>query len=132
MSGGSYLGTSTRADACALQAYAQLPAPLSVFQTTSSIQRCRFPAHPSISGACFAPRHEHYCLSGQWCLASRDCRQSKDTRREVHRHQQIHIRTCHCHWQKPEKQVTSQLKFEPHLDRQCLIIFNAITFVLDR
>ena len=42
---------------------------------------------------------------------------------------------AHCHfwrWHKPTKQVTSQLKFEPHLDRQCLIVFDSITFVLDQ
>ena len=39
--------------------------------TTTSIPEYRCPAHPSISGACFAPRHEHCCLSGPWCLAFR-------------------------------------------------------------
>ena len=71
------------------------------------------------------------CLSGPWCLAFRDCRQSKDTQHKVHRHQQIHLRTCHCHWHKPTKQTTSPLKFEPHMDRQCLIVCDPLTFVLD-
>ena len=47
---------------------------------------------------------------------------------KVHRHQQIHLRTCHCHWHKPKKQATSPLKFEPHMDRQCLIICDPLTF----
>ena len=44
------------------------------------------------------PQRHHYCLTDPWCLAFRWCRQSKDTQHEVHRHQQIHLRTCHCHW----------------------------------
>ena len=99
--------------------------------TTTSIPEYRCPAHPSISGACFAPRHEHYCLSGPWCLAFRDCRQSKDTQHKVHRHQQNHLRTCHCHWHKPKKDTTSPLKFKPHMDRQCLIVCDLLTLVLD-
>ena len=71
------------------------------------------------------------CLSGPCCLAFRDCRPSKDTQLQVHRHQQIQLRTCHCHWHKPKKQATSPLKFEPHMDRQCLIVCDPLTFVLD-
>ena len=77
------------------------------------------------------PHRLHYCLSGPWCLAFRDCRQSKDTQHKVHRHQQVHLRTCHSHWHKPTEQATSPLKFEPHMDRQRLIVCDPLTFVLD-
>ena len=42
-----------------------------------------------------------------------------------------HLRTCHCHWHKPTKQTTSPLKFEPHMDRQCLIVCDPLTLVFD-
>ena len=39
------------------------------------------------------PQRLQNCLSGPWCL---------DTQHKVHRHQQIHLRTRHCHWHKPK------------------------------
>ena len=49
------------------------------------------------------PQRLQNCLSGSWCLAFRDCRQWKDTQQKVHRHQQIHLRTCHCQKVKIEQ-----------------------------
>ena len=99
---------STRADACALQAYTQLPAPSN---------------HHLNSGISMSSSSINF-----WRLL---CRQSKDTQHKVHRHQQNHLCTCHCHWHKPTKQTTSPLKFEPYMDRQCLIVCDPLTLVLD-
>ena len=110
------VGTSTRADACALQAYTQLPAP------SDHHLIHQFPA----LALRLVTNITIFLVHGAW-----HCRQSKDTQHKVHRHQQIHLRTCHCHWHKPTRQATSPLKFEPHMDRQCLIVCDPLTFVLD-
>ena len=112
------VGTSTRADACALQAYIQLPAPSNhhlnsgISMSSSSINFWRL--------LCTSSR----TLLSFWSMVPgiSGLSQSKDTQHKVQRHQQIHLRTGHCHWHKPTKQTTSPLKFEPHMDRQCLIV----------
>ena len=94
-------GRPPRADACALQAYAQLQAPSNHHLNSWNIDVLLIHQFLAPSALRLVTNITVFLVHGAWHFGIVVNRRTHSIK--WHRHQQNHLRTCHCHWHKTNK-----------------------------